>query len=110
MFWPRWAVGDDAASARAGEHDVARLVATRSVRSTCRSVRAVSSSPITLTLSERWLTNPDLAVVLAATATGSRPTGMEAVWVEPRPRYAEDLEAVSGVLTANDAAGSGDIA
>ena len=63
-----------------------------------------------LTLSERWLTTQTSVLVRAATATGSRPTGTDAVCVRPVGPTSKISSRLSGVLTAKRRAPSGDSA
>src|SRR3954452_9687536 len=63
-----------------------------------------------LTLSERWLTTQTSWLFRAATATGSRPTGMELVWMSARFWTRKTSRRLSGVLTANRRGLAGDSA
>ena len=86
--------GDEGAvAAGAGEDDVARLVADEQRAHDARRRQPPTSTM--LTLSERWLTTQTSLFVRAATATGSRPTGTEPVWVRP-PAATVKIEAVVG--------------
>ena len=101
--------GDEgAAAARAGEDDVARLVADQQRADDARRGRRSTST--TLTLSERWLTTHTSPSVRAATATGSSPTGTEPVWVSPPASTSKISSRLSGVLTAKSRLPLGDSA
>jgi hypothetical protein len=77
--------------ARARKHDVPRLVADESVRTTRGGLADTSTM---LTLSERWFTTHTSPLVRAATATGSRPTATEPVWSGSAGADGEDLESI----------------
>jgi hypothetical protein len=63
-----------------------------------------------LTLSERWFTTHTSVFERAATATGSRPTGMESTCFSPRLPIRKISRRLSGVLTAKRCMPSGDSA
>jgi hypothetical protein len=63
-----------------------------------------------LTLSDRWLTTQTSLLLRAATATGSMPTGTEALWCRPWPSTPNTSSRPAGVLTAKSRFPSGDIA
>jgi hypothetical protein len=78
---------------------------TSSVRTTRGGLADTST---TLTLSDRWFTTHTSSSLRAATATGSRPTGTEALWVSPAPPTSKTSRRLSGVFTAKSLVAAGD--
>ncbi len=78
---------------------------TSSVRTTLGGLADTST---TLTLSDRWFTTHTSSSLRAATATGSRPTGTESVWVSPAPPTSKTSSRLSGVFTAKSRVPDGD--
>ena len=77
-FWPRWAVVMKARLFPGPPKTMSRGSSPTSRVRTTRPLFPSWVSATTLTLSERWLTTQTSLSLRAATATGSRPTGMEA--------------------------------